>query len=667
MSVRNRAKKRDGRRAERRWVTRPAAGWAGRLAVLVPLLLAGAAYLPTLGYDFVWDDQNFIVDNPAAHSLGRLPEALGHGYGWVPSIAERPDAYLYFRPVIVAANTVQWVLSGGAPWLFHLMNLLTHALSAAVVSLILLRLGAHWSAALLAGGLFALHPIHSEAVAWISGRTDLCAGLFGLLALAWTAPRLAGERAWEASAPSLAAVGAATLLALFSKESAVAVALLLPALAFAAGRPAHDRANPAGSAAPGATRPGRTGRAQGRRAGRFYLTLGVVIVLYVVLRFAVLGENAAGGSAWRDAADLPARGSFGERLLLGGNLLIVYLQRLIIPWPLAMDPPAGLSAPPYPVAPGLAGLALLAALGCAFLMVILRPPARLGPGVTMGLGLLVLGLLPVLQIIPTGEVYGERFLYLPAAGFLIALASLTAGFWSARPGWAVSALMLIALPYLYLLESRLPDWRNEITLFSRAVEVHPESARSHANLGAALMEAHQHGPARLHLEEAVRLDPDDPLKRAQLGSLLINVGEVDRGMELLEGARNEGKVNKTMLLNLGIGHLRRGEADQAVAILEQAVRLDPRDPALLESLGSAERKRGRFDRAEALYRDALAIQPMRKSCYLNLFGMHYFDRRDLEAARYWGGEFLRRFPGAPEAEQTRRLMQRRPEPPGASP
>ncbi len=620
---------------------------------MIPLILAGTAYLPTLGYGFVWDDQNFIVDNPAAQSLDRMPEALGHGYGWVPSVTERTDAYLYFRPLIVAVNSLQWALSGGAPWVFHLMNLLTHAMAAAVVSIILLRLRSHWSAALLAGGLFALHPVHSEAVAWVSGRTDLCAGLFGLLALAWAAARMVGERSWEASRASLAAVGAAILLALFSKESAVAVALLLPALAYAAGR----RGGTAGWA--------RLGTAGS--PGRFWLTVGVVVVLYLTLRFAVLGEDAAGGSAWRDTADGSLRGGLGARLLLGGNLLIIYLQRLIVPWPLTMDPPAGLGSPPYPVAPGVAGLVLMAALGCAFLYLVLRPSVRFGPGVTMGLGLLVLGILPVLQIIPTGEVYGERFLYLPTAGLLIALASVTKHFWAARPGWAVSALMLIALPYLYLLESRLPDWRNEITLFSRAVEVRPESARAHANLGAALLESHQHAPARVHLEEAVRLDPDDPLKRAQLGSLLINAGEVDRGMELLEGARSAGKINKTMLLNLGIGHLRRDEPDQAAATLEQALRLDPKDPALLESLASAERKRGRYDRAEALYREALAIEPLRKSCYLNLFGMHYFDRRDPQAARYWGSELLRRFPGAPEAEQTRRLMERPPEPPGASP
>jgi len=628
-----------------------AAHW---LPLVVPALLVLAAYAPTLGYDFVWDDQNFIVENPAAHSIARLPESLQHGYGWVPALTERADAFLYFRPVIVVANTLHWALSGGSPWLFHLANVLTHAICAALVGWILLRLRVHWSAALLAGGLFALHPIHSEAVAWISGRTDLSAGLFGLLAVGWVAPYLSavGPRAVSppaSSTPSasfaltgwvVAGWGSVLLLGLLSKESAVAVVALLALLAWSAGKEPGEGV-----------------------ARRFWWVMLGIAGLYLLARFAVLGENAAGGGAWRGLGEAPSRGDLGARLLLGGNLMLLYLWRFLVPWPLAMDPPASLVAPPYPLAPGLAGILTLAVLGGVFSYLLLRPSRRLGVGATAGIGLLWLGLLPVLQIIPTGEVYGERFLYLPVAGLLIALSSITRRFWRVHPGWAVSCLMLLAVPYLYLLESRLPDWRNEITLFGRAVEVHPESARAHANLGAALMEAHRHEEARGHLEEAVRLDPSDPWKQAQFGSLLVNVGEVERGMTLLETARREGKVNATLLLNLGLGHLRLGQAEQAVSVLEQARRLAPQDAKVIESLASAERKRGRYERAEQLYREALRIEPTRKSCYLNLFGMHYFDRLDGEAARPWGHELLRRFPGAPEAEQTRQLMQRPPGPP----
>ena len=112
-------------------------------AIWIPFFIALLAYLPTLGHGFVWDDVDFILENPAAHKLSSLSEALQHGYGWVPTETgeQTNPRYLYFRPVIVIANTVQWVLSGGAPWFFHLVNLLTHALTVALLAALALALG----------------------------------------------------------------------------------------------------------------------------------------------------------------------------------------------------------------------------------------------------------------------------------------------------------------------------------------------------------------------------------------------------------------------------------------------------------------------------------------------------------------------------------------------
>lgn len=650
------AKSKGGVREGARPVRRTTSGLPRRWAVGLPILLAIIVYLPTLGYGFVWDDVNFIVENPASHELSSLPEALGHGYGWVPTLMERPDAFLYFRPVIVISNTVQWVLSGGSPWLFHLVNLLTHAVTAGLIAGTLLLLGLLPEVALLAGGLFAVHPIHSEAVAWICGRTDLTAAVFAMMAVSLLAAWIRRQRV-PVRAPLPLLLGAAVLLALLSKESAVPIAVLVPFIV-AIGQ---DRPGPARTA---------TDKGPAVTAGSLWLVLGGAVLLYLLMRFLVLGGDMAGGGSWQEAGQAPARGHLGLRLVLGGNLFLLYLWRLILPWPLSMDPPPALAHPPYPAFPGLVGLVLLAGLGGLWIhwyLRRLRDPDRgeTGPigreaGLLLGLGVFLLGILPVLQIIPTGEVYGERFLYLPFAGLLIFLATLGHGLWAGRPRWALGFLVILAVPSVVALQSRLPDWQDELHLFTRAAQVHPESARARANLGAALMDAGRPTDALPELREAVRLDPDDALKQAQLGSLLINMGQVPEGVALLEVAQAQGKTSRTLLLNLGIGRTKQGRFDEAAALLGQARTLTPQDPLVLEALATAERKRGRFHAADRLYQDALCIEPGRKSCYLNLFGMHYFDRRDLQRARQWGGEFLRRFPQAPEAEQTRQLMERPP-------
>ncbi|MCA9729131.1 MAG: hypothetical protein KC729_15685, partial [Candidatus Eisenbacteria bacterium] len=153
------------------------------IARIVPFLVAIAVYLPTLGSGFVWDDVSFIVRNPAAHDWSGIGESLGHGYGWVPhesGVAETieggaRDSALYYRPLVTLANGLQWVVSAGRPGAFHGLNLALHAIVSALVASILLALGAGALWAGLVGVLFAVHPMASEAVAWISGRTDLMA------------------------------------------------------------------------------------------------------------------------------------------------------------------------------------------------------------------------------------------------------------------------------------------------------------------------------------------------------------------------------------------------------------------------------------------------------------------------------------------------------------
>ncbi len=640
----------------------------------VPLLLAALAYLPTLGHDFVWDDVTFIAENPAARDLAGLGESLRHGYGWVPGAENRPDAYLYYRPVILAANCLHWQLSGGSPWLFHLANLLTHAACAALLAAVALLLGLPAGVALLAGGIHALHPAHSEAVSWISGRTDLSAALFTYLTLALL---LLAKRARRAGAWLTAAAGLSALLALASKESAVALLLVAPVVVLLPPRALLADSGPS----------------DGRVRRLAWASLGAAVLIYLALRIAALGAPLGSGTDAAAGGLLARRGALPERALLAGNLTLLYLLRWLVPWPLSIEAPGALQRPPYPLAGGLLGLAVLGAAWAAWV----RAAARLGrageraragavdpptpaaplrrggwrerlasPPVVVGLALFLAALMPVLQWVRVGEVYGERFLYLPAGGLLLAAGALAApllGGGMRRPALILAAL---AVPYLILLQARLPVWRDELALFGRETLRHANSARMNGNLGSALVKRGQLKEAEPYLLRAVELDPEDARLQAQLGSLLVDLGRADEGVPMLERASQRLLPTKSLLKNLGIGWSRQGRFEEAAGALRQAIARDPSDPGALDALGLAERKLGRLDEAAALFERALAIDPGRRSCYLNLIGLHYFDRRDGEAARLWGERFLARFPDAPEAANTRRLLAQPPPPAGAS-
>jgi len=631
-----------GRRAEHALSLRSFALW-------VPFLLGLAAYLPTLGHDFVWDDVPFIVANPAARPE-RLGEALGHGYGWVPAAGDRADESIYFRPVIVVANALQWAIAGGRPWLFHFANALTHGATATLVTTLGLLLGLGSAAALLAGGLFALHPLNSEAVAWISGRTDVSAAFFGLLALvllAWRQRAGGGAgRAWAA--------GAALFLALASKESA-AIFVPLAAVILWLEWPAQTRSGQAASdrRAPGSAAASR---------GPAWAALGLAAGLYVILRLAVLKGPGVATSEMLGTFARPA--GFGDRLLLGGNLTLLYLGRLLLPVQLNIEPPVDLARPPLAPLGGIAGTALFAALSVLWLVWIVRalqgrPRAgRLGsPAFLTGLGLLLGGLAPVLQWWPIGELYGERFAYLSSAGFLLGCAVLIEP-WLSR-GWTRAWLLggILAAGCLVLLQTRLPDWKSEAALFGRAIERSPDSPRVLAAHAEILLRERRLTEAEPLLARAAALAPANAETQARYGSLLVDLGRPQEGVPRLEAAYKQMKPTKTLLLNLGIGYTRMGRYDEAVPLLRRARDLAPGDPAAIEALATGERGRGNFDDADRLYREALALGPGRKSLYLNLFGLHYFDRRDMQEARAWGMRLLEKFPSASEAAQVRTLLE----------
>lgn len=605
----------------------PRRGAAVPSTIWVPFLLGLMVYARSLANGFVWDDVNFIVENPLAHDLGGLGTALARGYGWVPGTATGGDSALYFRPVIVLANTLQWVTGGGAPWVFHLLNVLAHATSSALLAGLVLSFGLGNGAALLAGALFAVHPAYSEAVLWISGRTDLFAAGFGLGALLVIARGDRLPRAMRGGWPA----GVLLLLALLSKESAVAVALVAPLVALACNR---DRL-------------------------RAHLTsIGLAVGVYLLLRVTTLGGLGSSG--------LPDRGPLGERLLQAGALAATYLARLVFPWPSRTDPVPMVERGTLSLPLALLGLGILIGLalcGFAALRRLFRPALGRGgtasrffdhPAAAIGLALYLLALAPVLQLIPTGEVYGERFLYLPAAGAMLALATLLGPSLSAAR--AQTMLFALVLPFSALLQLRVADWQSDLTLFTRSVQVAPESPRAQANLGSALMKAGRANEAEPHLARAVELDRGrDPQKRAQYGSLLVNLGRVDEGVAHLEAAHQQGLRSTILLKNLGIGWTRQGRGAEASAVLSEALGRSPDDAGLLEALAMARRKAGAFEESAGLFERAIGRDPGRKGAYLNLISIRANELRDPATAIGWCDRFLARFADAPEATQVRTL------------
>ncbi len=262
-------------------------------------MAAVLVYWNSLGGGFVWDDRFLIVDNPRIQSFSRLSELLTHDYVF---IAETDLAYGYFRPVSSLSVALDYRIWGADPFGFHFTNLLLHAASSLLVCLLALGLGARRAVAWATGWLFAIHPIHTESVAWIAGRTDLLAFLlagasFGLFLLV--------ERPGGTLARRLAQGGSLALLALalLAKEMAAVVPLWIACVVF-------WRSPPAGFGA------------RLERALRVAAPWLVIVVLYAIVRFFVLVVPPP---------DVPAEHTLARAMLSAPPTIVRYLAWMTSP------------------------------------------------------------------------------------------------------------------------------------------------------------------------------------------------------------------------------------------------------------------------------------------------------------------------------------------------
>ena len=441
------------------------------------VLLAAAVYANSLGNGFARDDVRIVEER----ELVRQGEAAGaFRTSWWPRF-EIPGAGLY-RPVPLAGLALQWRLFGGDPAGFHAVSLLLHA----AVSLgVFLLLGVYLpvAAAGAAAALFAVHPVHVEAVANVVGQAELLAALLAL-ACAGAYLRSGRLRPGAARAGVWVAVAGLFGLALLSKENAVS----LPGLLLLLGA--------ADAAVDGKGEGAGTWRRIGERLRGelpLFALLAAVFGGYLVLRLRVLGtiRGEVVAPSLLGLTDL-------ERVYTSLALWPEYARLLLFPVDLAADYAPGVvlpaRSPDFGVLLGVAILAVLAVL-------VVRGAGR-RPVTALGAGWIIASLLPVSNLFfPTGLLLGERILYLPSVGLALVVGD---AFWATvrRPDgirrFALPLVLVLVVLLGFRTVLRNPVWKSSGSVLASLAEDHP---RSHVAVRARAVRAFNDG----RLEEADRL------------------------------------------------------------------------------------------------------------------------------------------------------------------
>lgn len=522
------------------------------LCAAICLLLAVGAFLPSIPYGFTYDDVHIIRDRAVWHSLANWRIILTTTW-WADAV---------YRPVSALWLAFDWSLSGGRPAWFHAVNVVLHGAVSVLVFLLARNLGTR-IAAFAAAALFAVHPVHVEAVANIVGRAELVAALgsVGAVLLYRWDGKLAdrgdhGPRRATAAMGTMGAVG----IALGAKEGAFAVAGLLLLSDWLDAW--------------------RDGASLGSRLRRHWMLWAASVALtgeFLWLWLRVVGDLSGGGAA-------PGMMGAGmvSRAVVMAPMVLEYLRLLVFPLHLSAD-----YSPDYLPVSATLGLRGVLGIGVVVALVAVGIMGRKRlPDLTFGLAWLGGTILIVSNVlVPTEVLVAERTLYLPSVGAVVAAAALAArahGRWRAP---AVGAVAFLSGLGLWRTLTREPVWRDNATFFPALVADAPGSFRSYWVAGALAVEAGDSTRGEALMRQAILTYPLHAGLWADLASLFERRG---RWREAATYFRTAFRLDSTRIDHAAYAvadYLRSGEADSAEALLDVALRVAPDHPILWQARG----------------------------------------------------------------------------------
>ena len=513
-------------------------GVSTRTAALAAGLLAVAVALPSLRNGFVSDDRWIIVERPLLVQPPSVTAVLTEPY-WPAGFGG-----VTWRPAVLASFALDYRLGGSAHW-FHAVNVLWTGLAAALLTLLACRLSDPRTG-LVTGLLFAVHPVHVEAVANVVGRAELMAAVFYAVALL-CALRVERHRGY------LFGIAIAAALAIASKEHAVTLpaAILLVFLA--------RRSSPRAAALPA-------------------LAAALPIVAYFILRGVFTkGSFASGGLA----LGLEHLGVL-QRAWAMIPISLQWWRLLLFPVHLSADySPGELVVSTGFTFAHVLGLAVWIAAGWAAWHWRTRVP-----GVALGLVWLIVTVSPVANVlIPTEVLVAERTLYLPSWGVCFALAAGGMALpWPPRARVALLAAVLVAGAARGIV--RIPAWHDDEAQYRALTRDAPRSYRTLWLQGKDEFAAGRRGSGERLLREAIALAPQVTGPRVDLANYYVTAGLWKPAAELLREAIAVDSALGPAWALFPRALLNVGDTTAAMAAAREALRRLPGDSEVVQGARS---------------------------------------------------------------------------------
>ena len=436
------------------------------------ILLTVLAYLNSFGNSFVWDDQNNIVHNEHL----KEPVILRNLF-----LSPQESPAQFYRPLSYLSIRIDHALWGLKPFGYHLTNFVFHLFNAILILLLAIKLTNSTFTSFVVAALFALHPVQTEAVTYISGRSDpIC--LFFLLCSFYAYIKYLSlnghKKEWVFSAAIVSFAAA-----LFSKE----IALVFPGLIFLYDFLFYDSPS----------------RIRLKRNLPFILT-GISFLLFRFIFIRGLQEELVPG-----------------KIYLLPKLLLLYLKMLILPFNLHMHYSLNDDVFFFGMPLFLSALIFIGTIILALKQIKRRPTM-------FGLGWFLMGLLPYLGLFKLNSGMAEHWLYLASFGFFLVIGQLAA---------KKKKLVLFMLVFLSVLTVRRNFvWRDDASIYQDTLKYNPYDPGLHYNLGNAYLRGNDLDNALQEYSTALMLKPGYAYALNNMGIILEKKHKMQEALDCYKEA-----------------------------------------------------------------------------------------------------------------------------------
>ena len=641
-------------------------------AVAILIIIGFTVYGNSLGNSFVWDDELLVTANSSIRSLCHIPSFFFAGLA--PEIGGN-----FYRPLQSLSYAVDFQCWGLNPFGYHLTNLLIHIANSVLVFFLIFALTNRRPVSFISSLLFLIHPVQTEAVAYIAGRSDLLAAFFLLFSLFFS---LAGKK-YLRPIQSVGLVKSVYLLlsilffllALLAKEAAI----ILPFLVVLCGCVLRKKPVMAGEGRPDFFTPPGMIKKQGREtedreiSGKsirervirwpaahcplpiwYYVALFLVALLYALARYAII----------RSGAD-PLTSNpypFYERFLTGWKVVFLYIKVLLFPVHLRMERVIPISTTFF------SSIVLVPLAVFSGIAVCLVKAYRRSKVLFFGGAWFFLALPPYMNWFPLNAEMAEHWLYLPSVGYFLLIAIFvemiiiwdpknlsSAGLqscldqappWrgttiSSLPGTRRSKNSLIGCTLLFTIIVSLAaltirrnlDWKDNKTIYRATAGSSPGSPRARYNLGNIYLAEGRLDEAVREYRASLRIKPGDARCRGNLGKALLGLNRIPEAVREFEGAVSLRPENPPALTKLGAAYGLSGRPHDAVRVLQRSIIFDKNQPEAYNNLGSVYTRLERYDEAVRAYREALTLNPGMIEAVFNLGVVYYYQDRLDEAEK----------------------------------